>query len=573
MLPLIALTESELSQITSQVPGGAANIQDIYPLGVMQQGILFTHQMSKENDPYVISTLFEVQGRDFLDDVINSLELSISRHDVLRTLVLWEGLSQPVQVVCREAALQLNWLEFDADVEHEMRCMALSQHKWMDLTQASLLEMSVARGEEPEQYFLLLQYHHVISDHLGLEIIEDELKKYRSGRLSELGPVTPYRNFIAHTLEQSEKHDAHRYFTELLGDIDEPTLPFGLVDVQGDGTRIIEKREVVPTEVSRDIRRLSQSLKLSPASLFHAAFGMLLNACSGREQVVFGSVMSGRLQGVVGGESMLGVFINTLPVRLDFGNMSVHEYVLHTQARLESLLPFEQASLALAQSCSGLTNNIPLFSAVLNYRHSRSLEGDAEEVMSPGESSLRMLTGQERSNYPFNLDIDDWESGFSLDFQVDNSIDIARVMSYMQTALVELVKELASDSDKQISELSILPLEERQQQLVEWNGTAADYPKDKCIHELFEAQVAGNPEAIAVVCGDKSLTYGELNARSNQLAHYLREERGVIPDSLVGICVERSLDMIVGIMGILKAGGGAMCRYPQCCLYLVYSAS
>ncbi len=557
MLPLISLTQDEIMRVASIVPGGMKNIQDIYPLGPLQEGILFTHTVSEQSDPYVLSTLFEVIGESEISGFVDNIDFIVKRHDALRTAVVWEGLTTPVQVVCRDVLLPVTWLELDdaVDVEHHMTELTSPENQWMDLTRAPLLSLRIAKGIDVDQYFVLLQFHHLISDHVGLEIIQHELNLLTAGDSDSLETAVPYRNFIAHTRHQAKQHNARAYFTELLGDIDETTAPFGLLNVQGDGTQIVELREGVPAETAKHLREVSRSLNISPASIFHAAFGMVVAACSGRENVVFGSVMSGRLQGVVGAESMLGVFINTLPVRLDLDGTNVIDFILDTQQRLRDLLPFEQAPLALTQSCSSLNSNRTLFSAMLNYRHSAVSENSVIASDGSNDSSIRVLVGQERTNYPFTLSVDDWGKGFEFVFQVDVSINIERVMSYMQLALSQIVCCLRSNPDTPVHDLIVLPQTEIDQQLIEWNDTQTNSPQDRCIHELFEAQVTVNPDAVAVVFEGHQLSYRELNRKANQLAHYLIEERQVCPETLVGICVERSLDMIIGILGILKAGG------------------
>ena len=185
---------------------------------------------------------------------------------------------------------------------------------------------------------------------------------------------------------------------------------------------------------------------------------------------------------------------------------------------------------------------------MLNYRHSAVVE-DADET------GFELIAGQERTNYPFNVSVDDLGQGFALDVQVDQSIDAERVVGYMQTAVAALADALANTSDQAVNSVSILPDAERHQLLVEWNDTSVDYPTEKCIHELFESQVEHDPDAVAVIFEDEELTYQQLNEKANQLAHYLVNEKGVVPDTLVGICVERSLEMVIGILGILKAGG------------------
>ncbi|NJR43314.1 MAG: non-ribosomal peptide synthetase [Akkermansiaceae bacterium] len=207
--------------------------------------------------------------------------------------------------------------------------------------------------------------------------------------------------------------------------------------------------------------------------------------------------------------------------------------------------------MSLAQQCSGVSKDLPLFSAMLNYRHTAPRK--ASEGSRPVETGIRYLGGRERTNYPFNLSVNDFGEGFSFDAQIDSSVSAQRVNAYLEAAIRGLVEALAQGGEAAALSLPLLSAAERDQQLVEWNDTQKDYPSDKCIHELFEAQVAQTPHSIALVYEENSLSYAELNARSNRVAHYLVAQ-GVKPDTLVGLCVERSLEMVVGLLGILKAG-------------------
>ena len=229
----------------------------------------------------------------------------------------------------------------------------------------------------------------------------------------------------------------------------------------------------------------------------------------------------------------------------------VRESVRQTHALLAQLLRHEHASLALAQRCSGVAAPAPLFSALLNYRYFEQ----ADAAPSSGAwDGMDVLSGEERTNYPCTLSVDDLGEGFGLTAQVHASIDPDRVCGFMQTALEQLVDALERDPEMAVRRIGVLSEQERHRMVVEWNATQAAYPSDRCIHELFEAQVAKTPDAIAVVHDDAQLSYGELNAQANRLAHYLRE-LGVKPDERVALCVERSLEMVVGLLAVLKAGG------------------
>jgi amino acid adenylation domain-containing protein len=219
---------------------------------------------------------------------------------------------------------------------------------------------------------------------------------------------------------------------------------------------------------------------------------------------------------------------------------------------LGRLLHHEHASLTLAQRCSAVTAGAPLFTTLLNYRYSRAPAAGWE-----GERALiqiKALHAEERTNYPLVASVDDLGDGLRLSIQAKAPIEPQRVCALLQRALAELVQALEHAPRTQLRAIDILPEEEKWQQLIEWNATGVEYPSEKCIHELFEEQVRRTPDAVAAVYEDQLLTYGELNARANRLAHYLREQE-VGPDRLVGLCVERGMEMAVGMLAILKAGG------------------
>jgi amino acid adenylation domain-containing protein len=244
------------------------------------------------------------------------------------------------------------------------------------------------------------------------------------------------------------------------------------------------------------------------------------------------------------------MFINMLPLRLRLKDTSALELVRQTQRELAELLSYEQASLAVAQRCSGVENSQPLFSAILNYRNAVI---DPEEEWNRA-AGIRMLGNHYRTNYPITVSIDDLGSVFSLTAQTDSSVDPQRVANYLHRAMQALVESLDQSPHVLALGLSIIPDTERNQIVRSFNGCEVVYPQEKSIHEIFERQVLRDPGAIAVVCEGESLTYAELNAKANQLARYLRG-KGVVGDQVVGICVERGLEMVVGLLGILKAGG------------------
>jgi amino acid adenylation domain-containing protein len=554
MLPLVELTQAEIDSITLSVPGGAANIQDIYPLAPLQEGILFHHMLESEGDTYLLRHSFFFAGRAQLDAFLGALQTVIDRHDILRTGIHWDGLSQPVQVVERQARLPIhtNALDGEGDTVEQLQTLTDPRHVRLDLKRAPLLAAHIAPDPHSAQWMMVLLNHHIVSDHVTVDLIVEEINAILQGQDADLAPPLPYRNFISQARAISVlEHET--YFRRQLGDIDEPTAPFGVIDLLSTADDVAEASLMLTDDLAQGIRERARGLGVTAAVLFHAAWALVLNKCTGQDDVVFGTILSGRMQGTQGADRVLGMFINTLPVRISLGERSVHEVVLDTYQRLSELLVHEQASLALAQRCSSVPAPMPLFTALLNYRHSKLGSAPTDGGASDGvRGGMRSMGSRERTNYPLTLAVDDLGSGFCLTAHCAPGIDPKRVNGYLNSAMEALVNALTTSPERLIHTLAILPAGEGQQ-LASFNDTAADFPHDQLIHRLFEAQAAAQPDAVAVVYQDQQLNYGQLNRRANQLAHYLLA-LGVQPDDRVAICAGRSLDMIVGLLGILKAG-------------------
>ncbi len=553
MVPLVSLTNSQLDEIAEQVPGGAGNIKDIYPLAPLQEGVLFVHSMNEQNDPYVTSFMYEMKHKAGLDTLIDSLNFLLARHDVLRTAVLWRGRPQALQVVQKDVKLPVSWLEENAEQSAQQVIAELAQGpQWLDIERAPLLQLQVCQDTQTGYYYALLQSHHLIVDHVAMEVIQDELTIYAQGEADTLPEPASYRQFIADTLARVESLDVAEFFGEKLGHITEPTLPYGLSDTLGDGSDIKEYKVSLDSALSETIRAYAKTHQVSPAAIFHAAWALVVSACSGQQDVVFGTVLTGRMNGRGGVERLLGMLINTLPLSLRLGTQTADAFIAEVDSQLKALLPYEQISLAQAQKHSGLTSDVPLFSAMLNYRHSPKSTEETEENVA--DEDITVLTSQERTNYPFNLSVNDFgvAHAFGLDLQISDLVDVERVAGYVQSALQQLVQARQADT---INNVSVLPQSEQQHLLVELNQTGMEYDNRACIQQLFESQADSAPDAIALTFQGRQMSYGELNKAANRVAHYLINEQQVTPDSLVGLCTSRSMEMVIGILGILKAGG------------------
>ncbi len=553
MLPLIELGQSEIDGIVMQVPGGAGSVQDIYPLAPLQEGILFHHLVSEQGDTYLTSALLAFDSRERLDRFVAALQAVIERHDILRTGVMWEGLSEPVQVVWRQAPLRVEEVEVSGeDAASQLRERFDPRHYRLDVRRAPLMRVVIAHDREQGRWLLLHLAHHLALDHTTLEVVFGEVQAYLLGEEARLTAPVPFRNFVFQARRRVSVKEQEEFFRGMLKDIEEPTAPFGWVDVQGDGSGIAEARVLLEERLSRRIRERARAAGVSAASLCHLAWGQVLSRLTGREEVVFGTVLFGRLQGGEGVEQGVGLFINTLPLRLSIGKQAVREALRGAHERLGQLLRHEHASLALAQRCSAVATPLPLFTTLLNYRYNRAPQSGAGERRA--WEGIGFLGGEERTNYPLGLSVDDLGEGFGLTAQIRAQQSPERICRLMSEALSGLVEALEGAPERPIGQLEVLPQQERELLLSEWNRTEVEYPSQRCIHELFEEQVRRTPTAAAVVYEEVTLSYEELNARANRLAHYLRGE-GVQPDTRVGLCAERGPEMVIGVLAVLKAGG------------------
>ena len=560
MLPLIELDQQQIARVVAAAPGGTRNVQDIYPLAPLQEGILFHHLLQKDGpDVYVVPTLFALRDRAHVDQLIAGLQAVIDRHDILRTGLLWDELPRPLQVVMRRATLPVEQVELDAeaDVFSQVHAWLKPEQQRLDLRHAPLLRLRVAADPRSSQWYALLQMHHIAGDATSLGIIIEEVKAHVEGRVHALPIAVPYRNHVAQALAYAATPAAATFFRSKLGDLKETSAPFGLMDARENGTHTEEAYQTLDPHLSANIRARSRRLSVSAATLFHAAWALVVGATSNRDDVIFGTVLLGRLQGHAGSQHILGMLINTLPLRIRLQDVSAIELVRQTHRELVELLAHEQASLSSAQRCSGIPASAPLFTALINYRH----DAGVPKTGGFGLEGIEVVASRSLTNYPIVLSIDDRGSDFALTAQTRRSVDPRRLIGYLQTAMQSLLDALEQLPQSPALELNVLPVEE-QTRIATFNATARPDVHEALVHKLFEARVRRAPTNLAVVYSDRSLTYAELNLQANRLARYLRAE-GVCAGTLVGVCVERVPEMVIALLATLKAGAAYVPLDPK----------
>lgn len=535
------------------------NIEDIYKLSPTQYGLLFNTLYAPESPVYFEQT---VTTREILDvpNFMRAWRRVVERHPILRTAFFWEDLDEPVQVVMRRAELpveQQDWRELDPD-EQQRRLEAFleaDRRRGFDFSAAPLMRLALIRLDKT-MYNVVCSYHHILLDGWSVVLISQEVEAwseaFREGGTLSLPKPRPFRDYII-WLQRKDWEAEKEYWRQKLdgfttatslsidaapGGLPNPTATFG------------RQETGLSAEMTAAMQAFAQQHRITVNTLFQAAWALLLNRYGGEEDVVFGITVHGRPTNLSGFESMVGLFINAIPVRVQIlPTSSVLEWLNVLQMEFADLLRYGYSSLVEIQSWTGIPRNKPMFDYILvDQSNPGSISN--EQDLNRYHYDLFEING-----YPLTVYLD-WSSRDALvlrttyDRQRFDDSAITRLLHHLRTLLVGMI----ANAEQQLLQVPILTEVERHQLLSEWNGPKTDYPKGQCIHELFEAQVERSPDGVAVVFEDQHLTYQELNRRANQLAHYLRK-LGVSPEVLVGISAERSLEMVVGLVGILKAGG------------------
>jgi amino acid adenylation domain-containing protein len=554
MLPLVALTQAQIDGIVAAVPGGAPRVQDILPLAPLQHGMLFQHLMQRQGDVFITPFILGFAQRAQLDACMQALQQVLARHDILRTSIAWEGLAEAVQVVWRDATLTLQELPAvnSGDALALLKTYVDPRSQRIDLRQAPLLRAAALHDTADRRWLLALSLHHMVLDHGALALVLREVAALCAGEGQTLPTPQPYRQLLWHARQGLDDPGHTQFFRAMLADLDTPTAPWGLDSLLAEGTPVRQAGLAVAPAVAAGLRQQARGLGVGTASLLHLAWGLVLARTSAshgaRGDVVFGTLLSGRMQAAAGDAHTLGMLINTLPLRLRLGGASVLQAVQATHAGLLDLLQHEAVPLAVAQRCSGVAAPAPLFTALLNVRHS----GGA--VALPG---AELLWGEERTGYPLAMAVDDDGVGFHLVAQAAQAVAPEQVLGLMMQALEALLQALQTTPDRLCTSLDLLTDAQRTQ-LLALNPPPQAFAPAALLHGLVQAQAAATPQAPAVIDGDTLLDYAQLDARSDALAARIRRALGGTAvervEPVVAVALPRSADTVVALLAILKAG-------------------
>ena len=548
--PLVALTQGEIEQLEVQYP----QIEDILPLSPLQEGLLF-HALydAQAPDLYTVQLELGLEGPLDSEAMHAAVQALLDRHANLRACFGHENLSRPVQIIIPRVAvpwrrIDLSLLDEARRQERLARILAEDRAERFDIPSAPLIRFALIRLSA-ERHRLVLTNHHILMDGWSMPVLVQELLTLyaHKGDVTVLPRVTPYRDYLAWVTAQ-DRAGAIAWWRQTLAGLEEPTR----LAPHDPGRRPIVPEQIMLSlsePLTAALSGQARKLGLTLNTMMQAAWAILLSRLSGRDDVVFGVTVAGRPPEIAGIERMVGLFINTLPLRVQLPPakplLTLLREVQDSQSRL---MAYQHLGLAEIQGLAGLGGD--LFDTLFVFENYPFEHGSL--ACDAGGVRLADIAGHDASHYPLGLAA---IPGKQLELRLSYRPDLFERagMEAMAGRLVRLLEAAVADPERAIGSLELLSPAERRIILEEWNATARAITS-ATVPELFAAQAAKTPAAVAVVFAEESLSYAELDAGANQLAHHLRA-LGVGPEVVVGLCLERSPAMIIALLGILKAGG------------------
>ncbi|AZH29547.1 non-ribosomal peptide synthetase [Paenibacillus sp. M-152] len=563
--------ENIANRLTDKLLNHQVKIKDLYPLSPMQEGMLFHAIADEKSEAYFEQTIITIHEAMDTDLISRSLQRLIDRYDIFRTVFVYKETDRPLQVVLEERSatpVHTEDVRGLPEAEKQRRLQAILQEerqRGFDLEKEVLIRLALVQWDEDISKLIWIS-HHIIMDGWCLRTVaKDFFEIYTSLRDDTpltLEPVYPFSSFIQ-WLKRQNKEEAAAYWNHFVDDFENETVVPGY-------TRSVDSsfqaEQLICTwgeQLTQGMEQIAKQNRVTVSTLFQTVWGLLLQAYNNSNDVIFGSVVSGRPDEIPGIENMIGLFINTIPVRIkSSAELRFSDLLTSIQDSLMESNRYSYFSLADIQAHSVLKQNL--------IQHIVAFENFpvSEELVDTEVKSKSLRVGKvediEQTNYDLNVIVmpgRELEIKFSYNALTYNKNAIKQLAAH----LIQIMEQVIQNPNIRVSEIDLLTAEEKQQILFEFNDTRRPYPSDHTIHRAFKEQAEKTPEAVAVLFEDCELTYRELNIKANQLASKLRK-LGVVSETIVGILTERSPEMIIGILGILKAGGAYLPlepSYPQ----------
>ncbi|MDB9374692.1 amino acid adenylation domain-containing protein [Nodularia sphaerocarpa] len=536
------------------------NIEDIYPLSPLQQGMLFHSLYAPDSGAYVVQVSYELHGSLNIPAFDTTWQYLINRYPVLRTAFVWDKLEKPLQVVGKQVEFSishLDWCNFTGNEQQESLKSLLQKQReqGFNLSQAPLMQITLIKLTNTVYQFVW-SYHHLLLDGWSVQVLLKDFLVIYQAYSQEQTPVLAnprrYRDYIA-WLQQQDFAESEIFWKQQLQGFLSPTR-LNIEqnrDVRPDNlhSHYSEQNIQLSVELSKKLDTLAKQQQLTINTFVQGAWALLLSRYSGEKDILFATVCAGRPGSLINADSMVGLFINTLPFRvLVSPEESLYKSLQKLQHQQVEIREYEYCSLVDIHRWSEVSRSLPLFETLVvfeNYPIEPALKQSLDSL------EIRNIQAIEQTNYPLTL-YATVDSQLSLRLLYDrdryHNTTITQILEQLETLLLGMTQGNCT-----LAALPILSPTQQQQILIDWNATTQEIPQ-QCVHEIISQQAAQTPDATAVVFGDKTLTYAELNAKSNQIAHFLLQ-MGVKPEARIGVYLERSSPLlIIALLGILKAG-------------------
>ncbi|HLZ61770.1 MAG TPA: condensation domain-containing protein, partial [Ktedonosporobacter sp.] len=538
------------------------NVEDVYILGPMQQGILF--HMLYESQPDVYFSQFVCTIDQPLDAAIfrQAWQHMLVRHSILRTAFLWDGLEEPLQIVNQHVALpweQWDWRDMSV-AEQETRLatfLAADRARGFDLAVAPLLRLYLIQTAE-DHYTFISSSPHLVMDGWSRALLLQEVSTcysaYAHGEALRLPRVRPYRDYIG-WLQRQDSIRAKDFWQEVLKGFMTPTMP-GRVPIknrsQENGQQPCYSRSELHLSASLTtaLQTFTRQQQLTMNTLLQGAWALLLSRYSGEQDILFGVTVAGRPTSLSSAEKMVGLFINTLPLRIEV-QQGAHllSWLKCLQEQQIAMLEYQYTPLSHIQSWSEISREQPLFESILVFENTLSA---VSWEQTNGVQFQNMRGGVEHTNYPLTLTVGpDNQLLLRLTYDTDR-FEPETIMGILNH-LSNLLKDMLAHASDRLADLSILSVDERRKICYEWNQVQQNYPTEHCIHEFFQQQVFRSADTVAVVYAEEQISYQALDRLSTGLAHRLHF-LGMQPEERIGLCLEPGVAMVVALLAVLKAG-------------------
>jgi amino acid adenylation domain-containing protein len=548
-------------------------IEDSYPISPLQQGMLFHSLYAPQSGIYIPQMIWTLHEDLNASAFKQAWEQVVKRHPIFRTSFHWEGLEEPLQKVHQHVNLpfiQEDWRGLSAQ-EQESRLetyLHTDRRHDFEFTKPPLMRLALFHISETDYQFIWTYHHALFDGQSRFSIVKEIFSYYEAfcqGYDLQLKQPRPYRAHIE-WLQQQNLSKAQAFWQQTLKGFSAPT---SLIQEQvTDSIPAREKVDISEQEITLSkeetsaLKSLAQEHGLTLNTVLQGAWVLLLSRYSGSEDIVFGATRACRYSTVKEAKEIVGLFINVLPIRVQVSPETLLiPWLKKLRAQWITMREYEQTSHLKIQEWSDIPPGTPMFESTHDFRYT-SVESALREQ--GGNWKRRKFKILHRSNVPLSFQ-GFGETELLLKIQYDRERFDPNTIERMFGHYKTLLEGMVANPKRRLWDLPLITETERYQLLMEWNDTQATYPKDHCIQEAFERQVAQNSQTIAVVLEDQSLTYHELNTRANHLAHYL-QRHGVGSEVRVGLCLNRSIEMIVAVLGILKAGGAYVPmdpNYPQ----------